>query len=287
MTAPPDARIHPGRGARQDRRGLLLFTRGGPARDAGHARRRRSGLRSRQQLRDAVHGSPRRSAFPWRSRAPSSTTKEGREQGSIGFAKDISQVARSRPDGHARRSRHQPRPRRSTILSKSLVNQVELLDRFLRANATPEQYEAEHERVEASSASCAAFRPSSNASARSPRSGIYGRRIHAGPFDDGPRRARQHAARAHAVGACSHEPPSRGKTILIVDDDGGVCASMADILGCEGCRIITTPSGIEALRYLAAHARGSGDQRRADARHGRLRAVPRLARLAPRAARRA
>jgi CheY-like chemotaxis protein len=41
-----------------------------------------------------------------------------------------------------------------------------------------------------------------------------------------------------------------GKTILVVDDDPDVCASMADILGAEGCRIITTRSGIEALRYL-------------------------------------
>ena len=46
-------------------------------------------------------------------------------------------------------------------------------------------------------------------------------------------------------------PGVAGKTILVVDDDDQVRQSMADILSSEGCMVVTTDSGTEALRYLS------------------------------------
>ncbi|TFH19550.1 MAG: response regulator, partial [Myxococcales bacterium] len=41
-----------------------------------------------------------------------------------------------------------------------------------------------------------------------------------------------------------------GKTVLVVDDDADICTSMADILAAEGCDIITSRSGVEAMGYI-------------------------------------
>jgi len=176
--------------------------------------------------------------------------EKGRELGSIGFAKDISQV------------RHHEQMETLGELAiglaheinnplESLVNNVEMMDRFLRANATPEQYEIEHARIDSMKRELRRIQGIVERVGEIAASGTYGTveylpgrlmtdlgvpsNIPPEPTTPVPPAIRDHLA---------------GKTVLIVDDDGDVCASMADILGSEGCRIITTASGIEALRYV-------------------------------------
>jgi len=175
---------------------------------------------------------------------------KGRELGSIGFAKDISLV------------RHHEQMETLGELAiglaheinnplESLVNNVEMMERFLRANATPEQYDVEHTRVESMKRELRRIQGIVERVGEIAASGTYGT-VEYLPgrlmTDFGvPTSLPPESAHAHSESAREH---LAGKTILIVDDDGDVCASMADILGSEGCRIITTASGVEALRYV-------------------------------------
>jgi len=178
------------------------------------------------------------------------TDDKGRELGSIGFAKDISQV------------RHHEQMATLGELAvglaheinnplESLVNHAEMIERFLRNHATPEQYESEHARVESMKRELRRIQGIVERVGEIAASGSYdtieylpGRLMTdlgaAAPAAPEP-------ALPEAPGVHDH---LAGKTILVVDDDADVCASMADILGGEGCHIITTASGAEALRYL-------------------------------------
>ena len=40
------------------------------------------------------------------------------------------------------------------------------------------------------------------------------------------------------------------KTILVVDDDTGICHQLAELLRCQGYRAVGVTSGAEALRYV-------------------------------------
>ena len=175
---------------------------------------------------------------------------KGRELGSIGFAKDISQL------------RHHEQMATLGELAiglaheinnplESLVNHVEMIERFLRNHATAQQYEIEHARIESMKRELRRIQGIVERVGEIAASDRYdtveylpGRLMTdlgaSSPQAPEPAAPRTAAAHDHLA----------GKTILVVDDDADVCASMADILGCEGCRIITTASGVEALRYL-------------------------------------
>jgi PAS domain S-box-containing protein len=176
---------------------------------------------------------------------------KGRELGSIGFAKDITQV----------RYHEQMETLGELAIGlaheinnplESLVNHLEMVERFLRSHATPEQYESEHARVETMKRELRRIQGIVERVGEIAASGSYGTIEYlpgrmmtdlggsGAPSGEACAAPASDAAREHLT----------GKTILVVDDDPDVCASMADILGCEGCRIVTTSSGIEALRYI-------------------------------------
>jgi len=175
--------------------------------------------------------------------------ESGRELGSIGFAKDV------------RLLRHNEQMETLGQLAiglaheinnplESLVNNVELLERFLKQHASPEEYDVEHKRVDSMKRELRRIQGIVERVGEIAASGVYGT-VEYLPgrlmTDLGLKADGLESAAATVRPTNEH---LAGKTILVVDDDADVCTSMADILGAEGCRIITTRSGVEALRYL-------------------------------------
>ena len=172
----------------------------------------------------------------------------GREQGSIGFAKELTELKLHEQIETLGQLAVGLAHEINNPL-ESLVNNVELFERYLKQNASPEEYETEHARVEGMKRELRRIQGIVERVGEIAASGKYGtieylpgRLMTDLGLDKEPEEEQQVA------------PPVnchlRGKTILVVDDDADVCTSMADILGTEGCRIITTRSGIDALRYV-------------------------------------
>jgi len=177
-----------------------------------------------------------------------------REQGSIGFAKDITEL----------RMHEQIETLGQLAVGlaheinnplEALVNQAQLLERYLKEKASQEDYRIEHDRIDAMKRELRRIQAIVERVGEIAAEGKYGT-IEYLPgrlmTDLGlgeavrvqPAEAEEHAAGPSANGHL------RGKTVLVVDDDADICSSMADILTAEGCNIITTRSGIEALNYL-------------------------------------
>ncbi len=175
--------------------------------------------------------------------------EKGRERGSMGFAKDISAL------------RHHEQMETLGELAiglaheinnplESLVNQVEMLERYLRSHASAQDYRLEHDRIEAMRRELRRIQGIVERVGEMAADGTYGTveylpgrmmtdlGIEELPAHPAPRRERAYLD---------------GRTILVVDDDPNVCASMADIIGHEGGRVVTTRSGVDALRYLQTH----------------------------------
>jgi PAS domain S-box-containing protein len=161
--------------------------------------------------------------------------EKGRERGSIGFAKDIAEL---RVHDH--------------LAQVTLVNQVQLLERYLREKASVEDYRTEHERIDAMKRELRRIQAIVERVGEMAAAGVYGTieylpgrlmtdlGLDEGDTDDSGERERIGAANGHLS----------GKTVLVVDDDADICNSMADILAAEGCDIITSRSGVEAMAYI-------------------------------------
>jgi PAS domain S-box-containing protein len=172
----------------------------------------------------------------------------GRELGSIGFAKDISML------------RHHEQMETLGQLAiglaheinnplESLVNNVEMFERYLKQHASAEEYATEHARVDAMKRELRRIQGIVERVGEIAASGDYG------TVEYLPGRLMTDLGIPHEQPADTSSSSFKrhnltGKTILVVDDDPDVCTSTADILGAEGCRIITTRSGVEALRYV-------------------------------------
>jgi PAS domain S-box-containing protein len=178
--------------------------------------------------------------------------ERGREHGSIGFAKDIAEL----------RLHEQIETLGQLAIGlaheinnplECLVNHAEMLERYMRAKASDEDYTIEHERIDAMKRELRHIQAIVERVGEMADAGTYGTieylpgklMIDMGLVTTPPDEA---------------DPPLsmnghhlQGKTIVVVDDDAEVCNSVADILSAEGCHIVTTPSGIEALRYLKNH----------------------------------
>jgi PAS domain S-box-containing protein len=164
----------------------------------------------------------------------------GLEIGSIGFAKDIHEIRR--------------RDRLATLGEVAvavcheinnplevILNQVELLDHFVRDAASDEIAVVEEERIAALRREVSKIQQIVNRLVDMAKGSQYNtREYHGGTrmTDLAPRPGR------------TREPTLTGLRILVVDDDLGVCRSVHDLLKEEGCEVIMASGGLEALKVL-------------------------------------
>lgn len=169
--------------------------------------------------------------------------ENGLEMGSIGFAKDIREIRR--------------RDRLATLAEVAvglcheinspleiILNEVELLEGFVRRMASDEEAVIEEERVETVRREILKIQETFNRLVDMARNGKYGTREYM---------AGQQMADLHVKPAASVRPSAGGLTgvrVLVVDDDLGVCRSIRDLLVAEGCEVLVASDGLRALEVL-------------------------------------
>jgi PAS domain S-box-containing protein len=168
----------------------------------------------------------------------------GFEIGSIGFAKDLRDIRR--------------KDRLATLGEvavavcheinnplEAIVNQIELLDRFIRGIGDDEKALIEEERIEAVRRELAKIQGAVNRLVELAKGAQYRTR----PYLEGTQMTdlQEQAASRKAA-----QKPLAGLRVLVVDDDVGVCHSLRDLLRAEGCEVLEAHDGLEALRIFDA-----------------------------------
>jgi PAS domain S-box-containing protein len=168
----------------------------------------------------------------------------GRENGTIGFAKDLREILRK--DKLATLGEvavglsHEINNPLAVIL-----NQVDLLEREIEEMAGDRDSSVESERL------YALRREVSRISEILARLGEMVETEHYETIEYvGPTRMLDLRRRRRA--STEPDPRLRGLRILVVDDDLGICRSMKEILEAEGCEVETARDGEEALRRIQA-----------------------------------
>ena len=172
----------------------------------------------------------------------------GEETGSIGFAKDIRELRR--------------RDQLATLCEfaiglsheinnslEVLVNQVEMLQKYVGRVATDEDYIVEAERLECVASQVKKIQDITGRIGQMAEEGEYGTKeylngsmmtdLHVDGSKKCPERAKPDS-----------RYPLSGLRILVVDDDAGVCQSLQDLLEEERCNIETAASGVLAMEWL-------------------------------------
>jgi PAS domain S-box-containing protein len=172
----------------------------------------------------------------------------GEEAGSIGFAKDIRELRR--------------RDQLATLCEfaiglsheinnslEVLVNQVEMLQKYVGRVATDEDYIVEAERLECVASQVKKIQDITGRIGQMAEEGEYGTKeylngslmtdLHVDGSKKCPERAKPDS-----------RYPLSGLRILVVDDDAGVCQSLKDLLEEERCNIETAASGVIAMEWL-------------------------------------
>jgi PAS domain S-box-containing protein len=173
---------------------------------------------------------------------------EGQEIGSIGFAKDIREIRR--------------RDQLATLCEiaigmsheinnslEILVNQVEMLQKYVARVATDEDYIVETDRLDSVASQIRKIQDITGRIGQMADEGEYGTT----EYLSGKLMTDLHVSReekkCERPKADSRYPLS-GLRILIVDDDAGICQSLRDLLEGEQCCIQTAPSALQAMESL-------------------------------------
>jgi PAS domain S-box-containing protein len=164
----------------------------------------------------------------------------GLEIGSIGFAKDIHEIRR--------------RDRLATLGEVAvavcheinnplevILNQIELLDRFINDVVSDERAVVEEERVAAVRREVNKIQQIINRLVEMAKGSQYGTREYHGGMQ-----MTDLAPRSGSPG----ERTLADLRILVADDDLGVCRSIHDLLAEEGCEVLMASGGQEALKVL-------------------------------------
>ena len=174
--------------------------------------------------------------------------EEGRESGSIGFAKDIREIRR--------------RDQLATLCEiavglsheinnslEVLVNQLDLLQQYVGKVATDEDYIVESERLDSVAQQLKKIRDITRRISEMAEGGEYGTK----EYLDGRMMADLGVKDAPKAGESEERTDGlslEGLRLLVVDDDLGVCHSLKDLLQEQRCVVATAPSGKKAIELL-------------------------------------
>ena len=173
---------------------------------------------------------------------------QGNEIGSIGFAKDIRAIRR----------RDQLVTLAEIAIGLSheinnslevLVNQIEMLRRFVGRVASDEDYLLESDRLESLSSQVKKIQDITGRISQMADEGEYGTK----EYLNGKMMTDLHLN--DAPQPCDRPKPDEhfplsGLKVLVVDDDAGVCESLKNLLEAERCCIETAASGVHAMDRL-------------------------------------
>lgn len=173
---------------------------------------------------------------------------QGKESGSIGFAKDIREIRR--------------RDQLATLceiaigmsheINNSLeviVNQVAMLQKYIGRAATDEDYLVETDRLNSVASQIRKIQDITDRIGQMADEGEYGTKEYLG----GKLMTDLHVN--HEEERCDRPKPDArhplsALRILVVDDDAAICQSLRDLLEEECCCVETAPSGIHAMELL-------------------------------------
>jgi PAS domain S-box-containing protein len=175
---------------------------------------------------------------------------QGQEIGSIGFAKDIREIRR--------RNRLVTLAEIAIGLSHEinnslevLVNQTELLKKYVERVATDQDYIVESDRIESVASQVKKIQDITARMGRMAEEGEYGTK----EYLDGKMMTDLHVDGDSDGNPCARPAPDArfplsGLNILVVDDDAGICQSLKELLEAERCCIETAASGVYAMAWL-------------------------------------
>jgi PAS domain S-box-containing protein len=174
--------------------------------------------------------------------------EHGTEAGSIGFAKDIRELRR--------------RDQLATLCEfaiglsheinnslEVLVNQVEMLEKYVGRVATDEDYIVESERLECVASQIKKIQDITGRIGQMAEEGEYGTK----EYLNGKMMTDLHVDGSKPCLERSKPDtryPLAGLRILVVDDDPGICQSLKDLLEEEQCVVETAASGVFAMEWL-------------------------------------
>ena len=172
----------------------------------------------------------------------------GNEIGSIGFAKDIREIRR--------------RDQLATLceiaigmsheINNSLevvVNQVEMLQKYVDRVATDEDYIVESDRLASVASQAKNIQNITGRISQMADEGEYGTKEYLGGKMMTDLHVKGEENRCERPKPDARNPLS-GVRVLIVDDDAGICESLKDLLEEERCCIETATSGVHAMEWL-------------------------------------
>ncbi|MDX1648671.1 MAG: response regulator [Myxococcota bacterium] len=168
--------------------------------------------------------------------------EKGEEDGTIGFAKDLREILHK--DQLATLGEvaiglsHEINNPLAVIL-----NQAELLERDVADLAGEQDCSVETERIDAIRREISRISEIVERLGEMVREDAYETVEYVGP-------ARMLDLRSSRVREHRSDPRLAGLRVLIVDDDGGICRSLSEILGHDGCRVETARDGRDALERL-------------------------------------
>ena len=187
---------------------------------------------------------------------------QGREVGSIGFAKDLREIHRQDQLATLGEIAIGVAHEINNPLA-AILNNVALLTHEMRRQADDAAFDVQSERLDSIEASVVKIRTIVNRLAEMSGAGEYGTR----EYLPGTRMADLSPALAEGTGEVAGagaptvsagdgaavvpaDRPLQGLRLLVVDDDLAVCHSVSAILETQGCDVTTASSGAEAERIL-------------------------------------
>jgi len=167
--------------------------------------------------------------------------ENGREIGSIGFAKDLREIRK--------RDRLATLGEIAVSLAheinnplEAIANNMELVSQYVSRKCSDEEFVVEGERLEAIQNELQKIQQVVHRIQAVAGGEEYGTREYL------PGRLMTDLHRDGAAG-----DGLEGVRVLIVDDDAGVCSSLRDVLRKENCEVYTAKGGLEALQVLEQH----------------------------------